>query len=279
MTASVEARELPESLQQDVRLLRKPFTLDDLTAALAEQLHAVTGSFAPPVLDALWTAVACVDSDDTFVAANESYTALLGMSADAVIGRRLTEFATRAGNVAFFEGLDATRADGRQRRVRNHSLDFDRIYDNIFSRAGDYIVIEVADVTDEAREHDRRCRSRAPATSSGSAWSSTSSSSTWSTGRSLPAPRSGSGGRSSSSRQPCTTGHRDGAGQPPSLVGRVGRRVVALRRQGRAHHRRGVHHGRGAAPQERHPDSRRAVSATSTPSWSRGACTTRSAAS
>ena len=54
------------------------------------------------------------------------------------------------------QGLDATRADGRQRRVRNDSLDFGRVYDNIFSLAGDYVVIEVADVTDEVREHDRR---------------------------------------------------------------------------------------------------------------------------
>ena len=38
MTASVESRELPESLRADVPLLRKPFTLDDLTAAIAEQL-------------------------------------------------------------------------------------------------------------------------------------------------------------------------------------------------------------------------------------------------
>jgi DNA-binding NtrC family response regulator len=38
MTASVETRELPESLRDDVALLRKPFTLDDLTAAIAEQL-------------------------------------------------------------------------------------------------------------------------------------------------------------------------------------------------------------------------------------------------
>jgi CheY-like chemotaxis protein len=39
MTASVETRELPESLRVDVPLLRKPFTLDDLTAAIAEQLQ------------------------------------------------------------------------------------------------------------------------------------------------------------------------------------------------------------------------------------------------
>ena len=39
MTASVESRELPESLRADVPLLRKPFTLDDLTAAIAEQLQ------------------------------------------------------------------------------------------------------------------------------------------------------------------------------------------------------------------------------------------------
>lgn len=39
MTASVETRELPESLRVDVPLLRKPFTLDDLTAAVAEQLQ------------------------------------------------------------------------------------------------------------------------------------------------------------------------------------------------------------------------------------------------
>ena len=39
MTASVETRELPESLRDDVPLLRKPFTLDDLTAAIAEQLQ------------------------------------------------------------------------------------------------------------------------------------------------------------------------------------------------------------------------------------------------
>lgn len=39
MTASVETRELPGSLRADVPLLRKPFTLDDLTAAIAEQLQ------------------------------------------------------------------------------------------------------------------------------------------------------------------------------------------------------------------------------------------------
>jgi two-component system, OmpR family, KDP operon response regulator KdpE len=39
MTASVETRELPPSLRQDVPLLRKPFTLDDLTAAVAERLQ------------------------------------------------------------------------------------------------------------------------------------------------------------------------------------------------------------------------------------------------
>lgn len=39
MTASVESRELTEALQSDVPLLRKPFTLDDLTAAIAEQLQ------------------------------------------------------------------------------------------------------------------------------------------------------------------------------------------------------------------------------------------------
>ncbi len=116
----------------------------------------MTGLFAPPVLEALWTAVACVDADDVFVAVNDSYAAMLGMPSGDVIGRRLTDFAGREENVAFFEGLDATRADGQQRRVRNHSLDYDRVYDNIFSRAGDFVVIEVADVTDEAREHDRR---------------------------------------------------------------------------------------------------------------------------
>lgn len=116
----------------------------------------MTGAFMPPVLDALWTAVACIDSDDTFVAANESYGAMLGMPPDAVIGKRLTEFAAREANAAFFEGIDATRADGQQRRIRNHSLDLQRVFDNVFSRTGDYVVIEVADVTDEAREHDRR---------------------------------------------------------------------------------------------------------------------------
>jgi PAS domain-containing protein len=116
----------------------------------------MSGSLAPPLLEALWTAVACVDSEDVFVAANDSYGALLGMASEAVIGRRLTDFAGRESNSAFYEGLDATRADGQQRRIRNHSLDFDRVYDNIISRTGDYIVIEVADVTDEAREHDRR---------------------------------------------------------------------------------------------------------------------------
>lgn len=39
MTASVEARELPESLRVDVPLLRKPFTLDEMTAAITEQLQ------------------------------------------------------------------------------------------------------------------------------------------------------------------------------------------------------------------------------------------------
>ncbi len=39
MTASVETRELPESLRADVPLLRKPFTLDDLAAAIDEQLQ------------------------------------------------------------------------------------------------------------------------------------------------------------------------------------------------------------------------------------------------
>ncbi len=116
----------------------------------------MTVSFTPPVLEALWTAVACVDHDGTFVAVNESYAALLGAASDTVIGRPLTDFATREANPAFYEGLDATRADGRQRRVRNHSADRGRIYDNIFSRTGDYLVIEAADVTEEVREHDRR---------------------------------------------------------------------------------------------------------------------------
>ena len=40
MTASVETRELPPALRQDVPLLRKPFTLDDLTAAIAERLQS-----------------------------------------------------------------------------------------------------------------------------------------------------------------------------------------------------------------------------------------------
>ena len=116
----------------------------------------MTGLVAPPVLEALWTAVACVDADDAFVAVNDSYAAMLGTPSGDVIGRRLTEFAGREENVAFYAGLDATRADGQQRRVRNHSLDYNRVYDNIFSSAGDFVVIEVADVTDEAREHDRR---------------------------------------------------------------------------------------------------------------------------
>jgi PAS domain S-box-containing protein len=116
----------------------------------------MTSLFTPPVFEALWTAVAAVDSDGTFVAVNESYAAMLGTPSDAVIGRRLTHFAARESNTAFFEGIEATRADGRQRRVRNRSLDFDRVFDNILSLAGDYVVIEVADVTDEVREHDRR---------------------------------------------------------------------------------------------------------------------------
>jgi DNA-binding NtrC family response regulator len=38
MTASVATHDLPESLRADVPLLRKPFTLDDLAAAVADQL-------------------------------------------------------------------------------------------------------------------------------------------------------------------------------------------------------------------------------------------------
>jgi signal transduction histidine kinase len=116
----------------------------------------VTNGITTPVLQALWTAVACVDAEDTLVAANDSYLTLLGLPEQTVIGGKLTDFASRAANEAFFAGLDATRVDGRQRRVRNHSLDFDRVFDNIFSKAGDFVVIEVADVTDEVREHDRR---------------------------------------------------------------------------------------------------------------------------
>ena len=116
----------------------------------------MTGHFAPPILEALWTAVACVDSTTPSWPPTSRMPRCSARPPTDVIGRRLTDFAVREANAAFFEGLDATRADGRQRRVRNHSLDFDRVYDNIFSRAGDYVVIEVADVTDEAREHDRR---------------------------------------------------------------------------------------------------------------------------
>jgi two-component system, NtrC family, C4-dicarboxylate transport response regulator DctD len=37
MTASVETRDLPESLRRDVPLLRKPFTLDDLVELVTAQ--------------------------------------------------------------------------------------------------------------------------------------------------------------------------------------------------------------------------------------------------
>ena len=47
MTASVETRELPESLRQDVPLLRKPFTLDDLRGH-RRAAAAMTGSARPP---------------------------------------------------------------------------------------------------------------------------------------------------------------------------------------------------------------------------------------
>jgi len=41
MTASVETRgELPPSLPADVPLLRKPFTMDDLTTAITDQLQS-----------------------------------------------------------------------------------------------------------------------------------------------------------------------------------------------------------------------------------------------
>jgi two-component system, OmpR family, phosphate regulon response regulator PhoB len=36
MTASVDTRDLPEGLRQGLSLLRKPFTLDDLLAAITE---------------------------------------------------------------------------------------------------------------------------------------------------------------------------------------------------------------------------------------------------
>ena len=59
-----------------------------------------------------------------------------------------------------------------------------------------------------------------------------------------------------SSRPPSRRHDREGAGQSPPLVRRVGGRVLALRRARRARDRRGVHHGRGAAPPERDPDVR-----------------------
>lgn len=38
MTASVETRDLPVGIRDSVRLLRKPFTLDDLAHAVAEEI-------------------------------------------------------------------------------------------------------------------------------------------------------------------------------------------------------------------------------------------------
>jgi len=109
-----------------------------------------------PALAVLWTAVACVDSHDTVVAANASFASVAGRPVSDLIGARLTDLATREQNADFYEGVAATRADGVQRRVRNHSGDLGRVFDNVISRAGDVVVIEVADVTEELREHDRR---------------------------------------------------------------------------------------------------------------------------
>ena len=217
----------------------------------------MTGLLAPPILEALWTAVACVDSDDTFVAVNESYAAMLGTPSDAVIGRRLTDFAAREANAAFFEGLDATRADGRQRRVRNHSLDFDRVYDNIFSRAGDYVVIEVADVTDEAREHDRRLQIQS---ARDVIWERVveyslivdlverqifASPAVW---QRWPIEQLEAAVHDGTIANALDNPHRwsdEWVDESSLFDGRVERRD-----------RRGVHHGRGAAPPERHPDGR-----------------------
>ena len=116
----------------------------------------MSGTPLPPVLEALWTAVACVDSAGMYVAANQSYARMLGTTPEMVIGRTVDDFAGREENRTFFDGLEQTARDGRQRRVRNHSRDHGRVFDTIFGKAGDFIVVEVADVTDEVREHERR---------------------------------------------------------------------------------------------------------------------------
>jgi PAS domain S-box-containing protein len=107
-------------------------------------------------LDALWTSIACVDDAGVLVAVNAAFAEMLGTTRQALEGHRLEDLVSRELNIPFFQGLDETRADGVRRRVRNGSGDLNRIFDNIFTRTGDLVIIEVADVSDEVREHDRR---------------------------------------------------------------------------------------------------------------------------
>lgn len=82
--------------------------------------------------------------------ATDSYFELLSLDR-AVIGCSLSDLAIRGENLPFFETLETTVVDGLRRTVRNDSGDYGIVVDNVISRVGPYIVIEVDNVTATVR--------------------------------------------------------------------------------------------------------------------------------
>lgn len=115
-----------------------------------------TSEVALRAITSLWTGVVCVDLDGVILSANGAYATMMASAPEALMGRSIHELAQRDRNLPFFEGLEKTLRDGETRRIRSDSGDFDRVFDNIITRSGDLVIIEVADVTDEVREHERR---------------------------------------------------------------------------------------------------------------------------
>lgn len=99
--------------------------------------------------------IAILDSELHLVWASDSYFELLGLDRRS-IGKPINDLALRAENLPFFQALEATSADGLRRTVRNDSGDYGMIFDNVISRTGDHITIEVADVTAAVRAESQQ---------------------------------------------------------------------------------------------------------------------------
>ena len=108
------------------------------------------------ILEAMSTAFVCLDADGVIVRSNRAFATMVGSALDNLVGASMAMAADYESNRAYFDALALTRADGVTRRVRNAGADFHAVFDNVITRAGDLLIVEVTDVSREVRERDRR---------------------------------------------------------------------------------------------------------------------------